>query len=172
MRMGIFRHASVGLTVSRPCSCGRSLRERGRIDAEAFSRRGGEPSMAWQACTVGYSADSGSARAVREAYMNPLISPSLPSLFAVQLCSQQPVENFSNTLSHFHALEMATLAFKPYTYKPTAPRSKSTATHRRPAPEQVSILNKLQHITSSGASLSTPRPAADDGGYRPGIRGM
>ncbi|KAI4131063.1 MAG: hypothetical protein LQ347_003126 [Umbilicaria vellea] len=65
---------------------------------------------------------------------------------------------------------MATLAFKPYTYKPTAPRSKSTATHRRPAPEQVSILNKLQHITLSGASLSTPRPAADDGGYRPGIR--
>jgi hypothetical protein len=102
---------------------------------------------------------------------------SLPSLFAVQLCSQQPAENFSNTLSHFHALEMATLAFKPYTYKPTAPRSKSTATHRRPAPEQVSILNKLQHIKSSGASLSTPRPAAaaaadDDGGYKPGIRGM
>ena len=79
MRMGIFRHASVGLTVSRPCSCGRSLRERGRIDAEAFSRRGGEPSMAWQACRVGYSADSGSARAVREVYLNPLISPSLPS---------------------------------------------------------------------------------------------
>ena len=155
-----------------------SLRERGRIDAEAFSRRGRQEveRMAWHGM-AGRKAYSGSARAVREAYMNPLISPSLPSLstgisFAVQLCSQQPVENFSNTLSHFHALEMATLAFKPYTYKPTAPRSKSTATHRRPAPEQVSILNKLQHITSSGASLSTPRPAADDGGYRPGIRGM
>jgi len=72
---------------------------------------------------------------------------------------------------------MATLAFKPYTYKPTAPRSKSTATRRRPAPEQVSILNKLQHIMSSGASLSTPQLAAaaaadDDRGYRPGIRGM
>jgi hypothetical protein len=33
--------------------------------------------MAWQACTAGHSAYSGSARAVREAYMNPLISPSL-----------------------------------------------------------------------------------------------
>jgi hypothetical protein len=69
---------------------------------------------------------------------------------------------------------MATFAFKPYIYVPTAPRSKSTATRRKPAPEQISILNKLQHIKSSGASLSTPRPAAadDDGGYRPGIRGM
>ncbi|KAL5316367.1 hypothetical protein ACEPPN_015412 [Leptodophora sp. 'Broadleaf-Isolate-01'] len=74
---------------------------------------------------------------------------------------------------------MATFAFKPqYTYKPTAPRSKSTATRRRPAPRQVSILNKLQDIMSSGASLSTLRPVApaaaaadDDGGYRPGIRG-
>ncbi|KAL5312933.1 hypothetical protein ACEPPN_019359 [Leptodophora sp. 'Broadleaf-Isolate-01'] len=72
---------------------------------------------------------------------------------------------------------MATFAFKPqYTYKPTPPRSKSTATRRKPAPEQISILNKLQHIMSSGASLSTPRPAAaaaadDDGDYRPGIRG-
>lgn len=65
---------------------------------------------------------------------------------------------------------MAPLAFKPYTYKPTIPRSKSTATHCRPAPEQVSILNKLQHITS-GASLNTLRLAANDTGYRPGIRG-
>jgi hypothetical protein len=67
---------------------------------------------------------------------------------------------------------MSTLAFKPYIYKPTALRSKSKVTHCRPALEQVNILNKLQHITSSGASLSTPRAAADDGGYRPGIRGM
>jgi hypothetical protein len=73
---------------------------------------------------------------------------------------------------------MATFAFKPqYTYKPTPPRFKSTATGRKPAPEQVSILNKLQQIRSSSASLSTLRPAAaaaadDDWGYRPGIRGM
>lgn len=108
--------------------------------------------------------------------MNTLISPSLPSFFAVWFYSQQPVENFSTTPKHIHALEMATFPFKPYTYVPTTPRSKSTATRRRPAPEQVSILNKLQHIMSSGASLSTPRPAAapaaDDGGCRPGIRGM
>ncbi|KUJ10218.1 uncharacterized protein LY89DRAFT_739958 [Mollisia scopiformis] len=92
--------------------------------------------IAWHA-TAGHKAYSGSTRAVREAYINPLISPSLPSLFAVQLYSQKLAENFSNTLSDFHALEMATLAFKPYTYKPTAPRSKSTATYRRPAAEQA-----------------------------------
>ncbi|KAG9243675.1 hypothetical protein BJ878DRAFT_108243 [Calycina marina] len=97
--------------------------------------------------------------------MNPLISP-----FAVQLHSQQPAENFSTTLNHFHALQMATLAFKPYTYKPTPARSKSAATRHKPAPEQVSILNKLQHIMSSGASLSAPRAAATDGGYSPEIR--
>jgi hypothetical protein len=172
--MGIFRYESIGSTVTRPCSCGGSLCAREaalmprHFHGEGVSRW---KRMAWHA-TAGHKAYSGSARAVREAYINPLISPSLPSLFAVQLCSQKLAENFSNTLSDFHALEMATLAFKPYTYKPTAPRSKSTATHRRPAVEQVSILNKLQHITSSGASLSTPQPAADDGGYRPGIRGM
>lgn len=111
-------------------------------------------------------------RGLREAYINPLISPSLPFLFAVHLCSQKLAENFSNTFSDLHALEMATLAFKPYTYKLTAARSKSTATHRKPAEEQVSILNTLQHITSNNASLSTSRPAADDRGYKLGIRGM
>ncbi|KAH8760019.1 hypothetical protein BGZ57DRAFT_932085 [Hyaloscypha finlandica] len=73
---------------------------------------------------------------------------------------------------------MATFAFKSqYTYKPTPPRPKSTATRRKPALEQVSILNKLQHIRSSSASLSTLRPAVaaanndDNRGYGPGIRG-
>lgn len=112
----------------------------------------------------------GSARILHE----PFNFPVSAIFFSVQLYSQQPAENFSTTPNHIHALEMATVAFKPYTYVPTAPRSKSTATRRRPAPEQVSILNKLQHIMSSGASLSTPRPAAaaaadDNGGYRPGI---
>jgi hypothetical protein len=64
-------------------------------------------------------------------------------LFAVQLYSQQPAENFSTTPNHFHVLEMATFAFKLYTYVPTAPRSKSTLTRRKPAPEQVSIFDKL-----------------------------
>jgi len=67
--------------------------------------------------------------------MNPLISLSLPSFFAVKLYSQQQAENFSTTSNHFHALEMATFAFKPYTYVPTALRSKSTATRCKPAPE-------------------------------------
>ncbi|KAG0133810.1 hypothetical protein HOY82DRAFT_639659 [Tuber indicum] len=73
---------------------------------------------------------------------------------------------------------MATLAFKPYTYKPTPPRSKSAATSRRPVPKEVNIFNKLQQIKLSSTSLSTPRPvaaamaAADrDGGCRPRIRG-
>jgi hypothetical protein len=71
---------------------------------------------------------------------------------------------------------MATLAFKPYIYKPTPLRSKSAATRHKSAPDQVSNLNKPQHIMSSGASLSAPRAAAvaatDDGGYQLGIRGM
>jgi hypothetical protein len=125
--------------------------------------------MAWH---DGQSVYSGSVRGLREVYLNPSISPSLPSF-----CSPvvQPAENFSNTPSHFHALEMATFAFKPqYTYKPTPQRSKSAATRPRPAPKQVNILDKLQQIRSSSTSLSTPRPAATDGdgGYRPGIRGM
>jgi len=182
-RMGIFWLESAGSTVSGLCSCGGSLSARGvaLTPRHFFTERALEGgSLAWRACTAGHRAYSGSARAVREAYMNPLISLSLPSFFAVRLYSQQPVESFSTTSNHFHALEMATFAFKPqYTYKPTAPRSKSTATRRRPAPRQVSTLNKLQDIMSSGASFSTLRPVApaaaaadDDGGYRPGIRGM
>ncbi|KAG4414830.1 hypothetical protein IFR04_012018, partial [Cadophora malorum] len=59
---------------------------------------------------------------------------------------------------------------------PTPSRSKNTTTRRKPGPEQLSTLNKLQHIKSSGASLSTPRPAAaaaadDDESYSPGIQG-
>jgi hypothetical protein len=110
---------------------------------------------------------------VREAYINPLISPSA-IIFQSSLCSQQQAENFLNTSNHFHTLEMATFAFKPYTYVPTAPRSKSTGTRRKPAPKQVSIFDKLQHIKPNNAALSTPRPAAanDNRGDRPGIRGM
>lgn len=69
---------------------------------------------------------------------------------------------------------MATFA-KPYIYVPTPPRLKSTAARRRPALEQVSILDKLQHIKSNSTLLNTSQPvvsAADSGrGCRPGIRG-
>lgn len=65
-----------------------------------------------------------------------------------------------------------------YIYKPSPPRSKSTATGRKPAPEQVSILNKLQYIRSRNVSLSTLQLAvaamaiADNNrDYKPGIRG-
>jgi hypothetical protein len=179
--MGISRYESAGLTATGPCGCGRPLCTRGgRINAEAlFHGDGVRRGEAWHSghSTAGHRAYSGSARAVREAYMNPLISPSRPSLFAIQLYSQQPAENFSTTPNYFHPLQMASLAFKPYTYKPTPPRSKSAATRHKPAPEQVSLLNKLQQIRSCSASLSTPRPAAaaaadGDGGYRPRIRGM
>jgi hypothetical protein len=180
--MGVFRYVSAGLTVTGPCSYGGSLCARGAAltPRQFFTERaseGGKPGIAglcggppsvFRFC-------EGSARSLHE----PVDFPVSAISFAVQLCSQQPAENFSTTPNHFHALEMATFAFKPqYTYVPTPPRPKSTATRHKPAPERVSILNKLQQIRSSSASLSTPRPAAaaaaddDDGGYRPGIRGM
>ena len=101
---------------------------------------------------------SGFARAMREAYMNPLISTGIS--FAVQLYSQQLGKNFSTTPNHFHAPKMVVFVETEYIYKPTPSRSKNTTTRRKPGPEQLSTLNKLQHIKSSGASLSTPRPAA------------
>jgi hypothetical protein len=73
---------------------------------------------------------------------------------------------------------MATFDPIPYTYIPTAPRSKSTKAPYNRAPKQVSILDKIQRIKASGAALGTPRPpaavaAADDGrSDRPGIRSM
>jgi hypothetical protein len=81
--MGIFRDESAGLTVTGPCSCGGSLCTRGaaltpRHFFTARASEGGKPGMAWHS-TAGHRAYSGSSRAVREAYMNPLISPSLPS---------------------------------------------------------------------------------------------
>lgn len=113
---------------------------------------------------MGLRAYSGSARAVREAYMNPLISPSA-IIFQSSLCSQQQAENFLNSSNHFHALEMATFAPISYTYVPTAPRSKSTAIRCKPAPKQSNILDKFQHSKLSGPALSMVRlAAADDSG--------
>jgi hypothetical protein len=71
--------------------------------------------------------------------MNPLIP--LCHHFPVQFVQQ--AEDFSNTSYHFHALEMANFVPISYTYVLTAPRSKSTATRRKPAPKQSSILDKL-----------------------------
>jgi hypothetical protein len=179
--MGIFRYESAGLTVTLAAAADLCARG-GCINAEAFFHgdgvRRGEPGMAgvyggpqsvFQFC-------EGSARSLHE----PVEFPVSAISFAVQLYHQQPAEKFSTTPDHF-ALEMATFAFKPqYTYVPNPPRSKSTATRRKPAPEQVSILDKLQQIRSSSTSLSTSRPVAaaamavadGDGDYRPGIRGM
>ena len=135
--------------------------------------------MAWYS-TVGYKAYSGSARVVREAYINPLISPSA-IFFVVQLCSQQQAENFLNTFNHFHVLKMATFALSSYTfippsytYVPTAPRFKSAAARGKPA---SSIPDKLYRSKLSGPALDGPRlpatAAADnDGGYRSGVQGM
>ncbi|TVY91077.1 hypothetical protein LAWI1_G002836 [Lachnellula willkommii] len=50
---------------------------------------------------------------------------------------------------------MATFA-KPYSYVLTPPRPKSTVT-RKPAPKQVSIFDKLQHIKPNNAALSMPQ---------------
>jgi hypothetical protein len=43
---------------------------------------GGKPSIVWHS-TAGHRAYSGSSRAVREAYINPLISSSLPSFYSL-----------------------------------------------------------------------------------------
>lgn len=77
-----------------------------------------------------------------------------------------------NTSNHFHRLEIATFVPISYTYMPTAPRSKSTATRYKPAPKQSRILNKLQHSKLSEAALSMARQAAADDSRRdkPGIR--
>jgi hypothetical protein len=50
--------------------------------------------------------------------------------------------------------KMATFVPISYTYVPTTPRSKSTATRRKPAPKQSSILDKLWRSKLSGAALS------------------
>jgi hypothetical protein len=90
----------------------------------------------------GCRAYSGSVRAVREVYVNPLISPSLPSFYS-PVAQPAASREFLDYFQSFHALEMATFAFKPYTYVPTAPRSKCVATRREPAPKQVGIFDKL-----------------------------
>ena len=129
--------------------------------------------MARQECTVGRRGYSCSVRAVREAYMSPGFPPSAIFLQS-SFHSQQQAENFLNTSKYFHALKMATLAFKPYTYVPTAPRSKSAISRRKPASKH---LEKLQQSKPSSIVLDGPRlpaPAAADSnrGYRPEIQGM
>ncbi|KAE8440724.1 hypothetical protein EG329_006775 [Mollisiaceae sp. DMI_Dod_QoI] len=57
---------------------------------------------------------------------------------------------------------MATFAFKPYTYMPTAPRPKSATSRRKPASKPISIFDKLQRIKPSSAELSTLQSAAAD----------
>lgn len=129
--------------------------------------------MARQEYTVGRRAYSGSARAVREAYMNPLISP-YAIILQSSLYSQQKAENFLNTSNRFHTLEMATFVPISYTYVPTAPRSTSATARRKLTSKQSGIFNKLQRSKLSEAELSTPLPAAanDIGSDEFGIQGM
>jgi hypothetical protein len=82
-----------------------SLLEKDSINAKAFLTVRTSGSKAWQELYGG--PQSSSARAVREAYMNPLIPPSA-IIFQSSLCSQQQAENSLNTSNHFHTLEMAT----------------------------------------------------------------
>ena len=177
--MGTFRDDSAGFTVTGPCSCGGSLYTRGAalIPRQISSARASEevkPGMAWHGGTHGvFRFCEGNARSLHEPFDFHISGIS----FAVQLYSQQLRKNFSTTPNHFHAPKMVVFVETEYIYKPTPSRSKSTTSRRNPGPEQLSILNKLQHIKSSGASLSTPRPAAaaaadDDESYSPGIQGM
>ena len=55
---------------------------------------------------------------------------------------------------------MATFDPIPYTYVPTAPRFKSTKAPYNRTPKQVSILDKIQRIKASGATLGISRPPA------------
>jgi hypothetical protein len=55
---------------------------------------------------------------------------------------------------------MATFDPIPYTYVPTAPRFKSTKAPYNRTPKQVSILDKIQRIKASGATLGTLWPPA------------
>ena len=57
---------------------------------------------------------------------------------------------------------MATFVPISYTYVPTAPRSRSTATRSKPALKPVSIFDKLQHINPSSTEFSMPQSAAVD----------
>jgi hypothetical protein len=101
-RIGIFRHGNAGSTVSGPCSYRGSLREKGSINAEAFSaeRAAEGGSLAWRACTAGCRAFrfcEGGARNLHEPF------DSLASaIFLQSSCSQQQAENFLTIPNHFH----------------------------------------------------------------------
>ncbi|KAI9776258.1 MAG: hypothetical protein M1839_000492 [Geoglossum umbratile] len=63
---------------------------------------------------------------------------------------------------------MATFDSIPYTYVPTASRFKSTKAPYNRTPKQVGILDKIQRIKASSATLGRPRPPEQNDG--PGIR--
>jgi hypothetical protein len=105
--------------------------------------RGGEPDNSMAGVYGGPQSVFRVCKGMQEAYINPLISPSLLSFLQFSYTASCQRRISRPTPNHFYALEMATFAFKPYIYVLTAPRSKSTATRRKPAPEQISILNKL-----------------------------
>ena len=57
---------------------------------------------------------------------------------------------------------MATLAFKLYTYVPTAPRFKKAISRCKPVLKPISIFNKLQRIILSSTKLGMPQSAVID----------
>lgn len=127
--------------------------------------------MACQECTVGCRGYTCSARAVREAYMSPDF-PLSAIFLQPSFHSQQQAENFLNTSKYFYVLKMATLAFKLYTYMPTALCSKSTTSCRKPASKPISIFDKLYRINQSSTELSMLQSAVanDCGSDDLGIR--
>jgi len=148
---------------------------RGGIDAKAFLTVGtSEEGEEWHSRSVRWAAEGilvlrGQCE---KAYMSPEFPPSAIFLQS-SFHSQQQAEHILNTSKYFHALKMATLAFKPYTYVPTASRSKSATSRRKPASKPISIFDKLQRINPSSTELSMPQSAvADDRGRDDlGIRG-
>lgn len=124
--------------------------------------------MAWQACTVGYSADSGSARAVREVYLNPLISPSLlslPSFYspAVQPAASRELLEYSQSFprardghSCFQAVYLHTNS-STLQERSNRPQTCAEASqHLRQAPADQAERYSTQHaVTSSTSSGSS-----------------
>lgn len=61
----------------------------------------------------------------------------------------------------------------PYTYVPTAPRPKSTASRYKPVLKPSSIVNNLQQNQSSDAALDSPQlPTPDIRDCRSALQGM
>jgi hypothetical protein len=160
------RYESAGLDGTGALQLRRiSLLERGCIDAEEFSRRG-RGSLAWHGrrvrCTAGYGADSGSASAVREVYLNPLISPSLPSFCSpvVQPASREIEysQSLPRTRDGHSCLQTVYLRANSSALQERSTRPQTCAEasqHLRQAPADQAERYSTQHAAASGTGIGS-----------------